>query len=128
MKWCFPRVRAFFVFSLYQKDNTMPKKHIYQEELPPSLLNPEATPILAKLHSRPTPPPEYQVLRKYPRRSVSQCLGIAMGFWCNIINGTRPVSKRLHNKIMQLIQDIEQEKKISEAGLLETVEGEGGLN
>lgn len=86
----------------------------------------DSTPLLNHLHSAPPPPPEYQPLLQFRKDTVAHYLGVAPQYFYNILSGSKHPSKKLHNKIMELVKQIQSEMAVSESTLLDTVSGENG--
>jgi len=97
------------------------KTSILPTELP-------TTPIINRLSRRNTPPEEYRPLGPFSRTNLSLYLGVTAPYISNVLGGSKVPSKKLHNKIMELVKQVEAEKDktsnhYDESALMDIVAG-----
>jgi len=84
--------------------------------------------LVSQLLSAPARPTEYEPLTHFRKDSMAHYLGVSPQYFYNILSGSKHPSKKLHNKIMALIEEIKAEQAhfnnhYDESALMDIVAG-----
>ncbi len=67
--------------------------------------------LVEKLSKKPEPPTWAKTLRQFQVVPLAEHLGISPGWMSMVLLGTRPASKKLEEKILVLVKEIEAEQR-----------------
>jgi len=86
------------------------------------------TSLVNQLLAAPPAPPAYEPLRNLRKDTIARLLGVTPSYFYTILSGSKVPSQQLHNKIMELVKQVQAEtdKKSNhydESALMEIVAG-----
>jgi hypothetical protein len=88
----------------------------------------EKTSLVSLLRVPPPPPEEYRILSTLRLDTIAYYLKISPQYLSNIVSGTRRPSFALHNRIMDIVKQVESEmaqsqNRFNESALMDIVAG-----